>query len=206
MLRFSYLFRRKGRGQAKGGRGTAVRCLLLVVCMFVVLGGATGWAQTLVLENMVVDNTNGTMTLHYGVHFRDVQKVRAALDEGLRLRFTSQASLFRKRSLWLDEFLAQSDFSCDLRLDPLTQEGVLRIGEKETRFPVSEFSGILHGELDHLVAPLGPWSAVEKDNDYVIRLQLTLQRVGIPAWIRVPLFFWSWDLVPEKHFEMEFAY
>jgi len=167
---------------------------------------ATGWANSLVLDDLVVDNSNGTMTVRYGVRIDAVEPIRSALDQGLRLRFTGVASLYKKRSLWWDKSLAENVFTCDVWEDALTQEGVLCSGAEEIRFPIAELAEHLHARLHYLTIAIGPWSLIHKGNIYRVRLRLSLSRVDVPVWIRVPLFFWSWDLVPDNTFHMEFAY
>jgi len=167
---------------------------------------ASARANSLVLDDLVVDNSNGTMTVHYGVRIDTVEPIRIALKQGLRLRFTGAVSLYKKRSLWWDESLADNVFVCDLWEDALTQEGVLRWDTGEIRFPIASLAEHLHAKLHRLTTPIGPWSLIHKGNIYRVRLRLSLGRVGVPVWIRVPLFFWSWDLVPDNTFHMEFSY
>lgn len=179
-----------------------------IICsaIFLLCGGGLLHAQSLILNDLVVDNSNGTMTVHYGVLVEDAPAIEQALSEGLKLRFIGHVALYEKRSLWWNEFLVENNFVCDLREDTLKQEVVLVIDDQETRFPMSEFARVFQERLEHLVTPLGPWSMVDKKTTYIVRLTLTMSRIDVPVWIRVPLFFWSWDLVPETTFEMEFAY
>lgn len=179
----------------------AVICAL---CLF--FGGGQVCAQSLILNDLVVDNTNGTMTVHYGVTVEDAPAIEQALSQGMALRFIGHVALYKKRSLWWNEFLVESDFVCDLREDTLKQEVVLAFDGSEIHAPMAEFARVFQKRLDHMVTPLGPWSMVNKSTTYVVRLTLSMSRVDVPAWIRVPLFFWSWDLVPETTFAMEFAY
>ena len=180
---------------------------VVMLCAVFVLGwGAWVQAQSLVLNDLVVDNTNGTMTVHYGVLVEDAPAIEQALSEGLNLRFSGHAALYRKRSMWWDEFLVENDFICDIREDILKQEGVLTMDGEEIRFPMDDFARVFQERLEHMVTPLGPWSRVQKGTTYIVRLTLAMSRVDVPVWIRVPLFFWSWDLVPETRFEMEFSY
>ncbi|MFA6810821.1 MAG: DUF4390 domain-containing protein, partial [Desulfoplanes sp.] len=111
---------------------------------------ATGWANSLVLDDLVVDNSNGTMTVRYGVRIDAVEPIRSALDQGLRLRFTGVASLYKKRSLWWDKSLAENVFTCDVWEDALTQEGVLCSGAEEIRFPIAALAEHLHARLHYL--------------------------------------------------------
>ncbi|GAU09789.1 DUF4390 domain-containing protein [Desulfoplanes formicivorans] len=181
------------------------RAILLGMVLVAVHAGSL-WAQSLVLNDLVVDNTNGTMTVHYGVRVEGVASIEQALSEGLHLRFSGHAALYKKRALWWDALLVENDFMCELWEDTLKQEVVLSMDGEQTRFPMTDFARIFQKRLEHMVTPLGPWSMVEKGRLYIVRLTLTLTRIDVPSWIRVPLFFWSWDLVPKTRFEMEFAY
>lgn len=178
--------------------------LMSVVCMLVHAGSL--WAQSLSLNDLVVDNTNGTMTVHYGVRIKGISSIERALSQGLHLRFSGQAALYKKRTLWWDDLLVDNDFTCDLWEDPLKQEAVLSLDGEEIRFPMADFAQVFQKRLEHMVTSLGPWNVIQKGRTYIVRLSLTLTRIDVPAWIRVPLFFWSWDLAPETRFEMEFAY
>lgn len=187
--------------------GKQVLSLIFYGALLCCLGmPASGLANSLLLDDLVVDNSNGTMTIHYGVRIDSIEPIRMALKEGLRLRFTGAVSLYKKRSLWWDKSLAENVFVCDLWEDALTQEGVLRSDAGEIRFPMISLAEHLHAKLHSLTTPVGPWSLIRKGNVYRVRLQLSLSREGVPVWIRVPLFFWSWDLVPDNTFHMEFSY
>ncbi|PIE68795.1 MAG: hypothetical protein CSA21_05880 [Deltaproteobacteria bacterium] len=185
-----------------------VRMLRLVVFVVVCVAASAAslQAQSLMLNDLVVDNTNGTMTLHYGLVVEDLPAIKEALKDGLHLQFVGHVALYRQRSFWWDAFLVEKDFVCDLWEDILKQEVIMTIAGQEIRFPTKDFASVFQKRLDHLVVPLGPWSMVERGTHYIITLSLTINRVDVPAWIRLPLFFWSWDVVPETSFEMEFAY
>ena len=163
-------------------------------------------AEFLTLDDLVVDNADGIMTVHYGVQVHDAEGIRTALLQGLHLRFTGTATLYKKRSLWWDKFLAENSFVCDLRHDALKQEVVLCQGTEEKRFPLEEFVEYLNVGLRNLSIPIGSWDLIQRGNVYQIQLCLTLTREDVPAWIRIPLFFWSWDLFPDNTFQMEFSY
>ncbi len=163
-------------------------------------------AESMTLDDLVVDNANGTMTVHYGVQVHDIEAVRSALAQGLHLRFTGTATLYKKRSLWWDEFLAENVIACDLWQDVLKQEVVFRHGGEESRFPFAHLAEQLAARLHRFSLPVGSWNLIKRGNVYEIRLRLSLGREDVPAWIRIPLFFWSWDLFPDSIFQMEFSY
>ncbi len=198
----------QGQNPCRPGAGLLARsfrlALLSLVCGLASVSSLQ--AQSLVLSDLVLDNSNSTMSVHYGVLVKDAPAIANALHEGLQLRFSGHVALYKKRSFGWDTLLVERETVVDLHEDTLKQEGIMSIAGKEIRFPMTEFEHIFQKRLASLTASLGPWSMAQQGKTYVIRLTLTLTRVDIPAWIRVPLFFWSWDLLPESQFEMEFVY
>ncbi len=198
----------QGQNPCRPRAGCLARCFrLALLCLVCGLASSSSLhAQSLVLSDLVLDNSNSTMSVHYGLLVKDAPAIANALHEGLQLRFCSHVALYKKRSFGWDTLLVEKETVFDLHEDTLKQEGVMSIAGKEIRFPMTEFEHVFQKRLASLTASLGPWSMAQKGRTYVVRLTLSLSRVDVPVWIRFPLFFWSWDIVPATQFEMEFVY
>jgi hypothetical protein len=68
----------------------------------------------------------------------------------------------------------------------------------------------LQDELNHfwsrLSLPMGSWESIERGKAYRVVLKFSVTRTNVPGWVSKPLFFVSWDLVPEVAYVLDFDF
>ena len=181
----------------------AVRSLALLVLL---LSPVSVSAQTLALDNLVVDNQEGRILVRFAIGVEGESELAQLLTSGEMLGLRVSADLLRKRSVWFDKSVADREVLYLLRWDGLKNVfAVLDAGG----VPLAEgtdFSALLAGIFGRMNMDLGAWSRLKRDNEYRLALQLRLGRVDVPMWLKRVLFFWNWDAAPSAHYQLEFTY
>lgn len=163
-------------------------------------------AQDLELQDMALDNVSGSIQLSYGVEVLDVQALEERLSEGLVLQMQCRARLIRDRHWWMDALLQDKELVFELKSQPLQGSFQLINKAKGNTLKNQDLNKLLHKAWSGLKMHLGNWQELEPGQEYAVELSLTLKRSNVPWWLRKSLFFWSWDLVPEKKYRMDFKY
>lgn len=163
-------------------------------------------AQQLELKNLVLHNVSGQIQLSYGVEIQDVQALHDYLDQGMVLQLRSKVKLVRNRRWWRDSLLGQEEMVFELKSRPLQGEYVLTKQGSSDSQRDKDLSRLLSRHWSGLKVRLGNWSELSPDTDYAVELLLSLKRSDVPLWLKKSLFFWSWDLAPERKFKMDFTY
>ncbi len=184
----------------------AAGCLGALILAFLLFRAGPARAQSLTLNNLVVDNQAGSFMARFGVIVDGVPEVAYNLDNGVVLGLTCEAKLSRKRSMWADKTVNEVLWVSRLQQDSLTGEYVLVLPGRETPFREKDLQKLLTRAWSNIAVDLGPWSNLERGSDYVLDLSIKLNQVDIPNWFRRTLFFWSWDVVPATSYQLEFRY
>lgn len=69
-----------------------------------------------------------------------------------------------------------------------------------------ELDRLLDETIKRLVTQVAPLSIFENGQDYRLILTLSLRHTDVPPWLAHTLLFWSWDVVPEASYELDFTY
>ncbi len=184
-------------------RATGRLALILALLFF---SAVPARAQSLTLNNLVVDNQAGSFMARFGVLVDGVPEVAYNLDNGVVLGLTCDARLSRKRSMWADKTVNEVQWMSRLQQDSLTGEYVLVMPGRETPFREKDLQKLLTRAWSNISVDLGSWSNLERGADYVLDLSIKLNQVDIPNWFKRTLFFWSWDVVPATSYQLEFRY
>lgn len=180
-----------------------IPALVLVLLLF---WAAPVLAQTLSLNNLVIDNQAGSFMARFGVGVEGIEDVAVNLDNGVVLGLTCEARLLRKRSLMPDRTVAETQWISRLQQDALTGEYVLVFPGRESPFREKDLKKLLARAWSNISLDMGPWSNLERGADYQLFLSIKLNQVDIPNWFRRTLFFWSWDVVPATTYQLDFRY
>jgi hypothetical protein len=186
---------------------------LLFLCVFLCLGvsslsvipenaGASSSAPV-ILDGVVLDNHDGRVRLSCGVRIADPAPIRDALSEGMDLELVCTGTLHRVRTVLWNETLAEQRFNAVLKGDLLSRRYVLEQEGTRKVFSEDSLAEELNRSWARLDFDLGHWSLIDPGERYVIGINVSLKKTEIPAWVRLPLFFWSWDVVPETSYRME---
>ncbi|MCM0755729.1 DUF4390 domain-containing protein [Desulfovibrio aminophilus] len=182
-----------------------VRFAALGLVLLLFLAGPAR-AQSLSLNNLVVDNQAGSFMARFGVVVEGIEDVALNLDNGVVLGLTCDARLSRRRSLWSNKTVNEVQWVSRLQQDALTGEYVLVLPGRETPYREKDLPRLLTRAWSTIAVDLGPWNKLERGEDYVLDLSIKLNQVDIPGWFRRTLFFWSWDVVPATTYQLEFRY
>ncbi|MFP4315125.1 MAG: DUF4390 domain-containing protein [Desulfovibrionales bacterium] len=181
--------------------GTAAIISVVLWCC-----SAVGWAQTMALNEMVLHNRAGEVNLRFGVDILEEQGLEEVLHNGGIVELRCRASLLRKRGLIWDKELAEYEFVSQIDANALTQDYIVRTEGSDKVYQGKGLPKILQEAWGMIDIGLGPWSRLERGREYRIVLNLGMERVDIPIWLKRSLFFWSWDVAPEAVYELEFTY
>ncbi|MGM0423477.1 MAG: DUF4390 domain-containing protein [Thermodesulfobacteriota bacterium] len=163
-------------------------------------------AQDLELKDMALDNVSGKIQLSYGIEALDVQAIEERLLEGLVLRMECRAKLLRNRRWWMDSLLQEKALEFELKSRPLQESFVLSKKGQDKTLEGQDLGQLLHKAWSGFRVRLGSWEDLQPGEEYAVELRLNLKRSNVPWWLRKSLFFWSWDLMPEKKYRMDFKY
>ncbi len=179
--------------------------LLLAAVVFLGAWPAWGAEQSLDLDNLVLDNQAGEITVRFGVT-APLDPLRKALGEGSRLGLVCKASLERVRGVLPDAGVAQGEYVSELTRDELAQEYVLHLPGVEKPVRSKDLRVLLDKAWGAVTMDLGSWDLLTPGHAYALNLTISLKRMDVPAWLRYSLFFWSWDVLPATNYQLEFNY
>ena len=191
-------------------RGRPARGAVLAAAVALVLGlllsAGPARAQGLELVNLALDNRGGNLAVHFGLKAEGLAQVKAALDQGSDLVLRCRADVRRVRTLFFDSRVAGLDFESRLTADGLAQEYGVELPGGGRPLRGKDLGALLDRAWGAVTLDLGPWKALTPGNEYVLRLDVSLKRADVPGWVRVAVFFWSWDVLPAAHYEQEFRF
>ncbi len=192
----------------RGRVGSAVmRTLCVVLILFIcAIPRPALCAQGIQLRNFVLDNRDGNIMIRFSLELskRDMDLVQGMLQDGEKLRLNCTATLNRKRDFWASKQLAENSLVSQLGADELSQRFVLKTSAEETQDKTLE--KLLTRAWTDIQINLGPFSMLQRSNEYFLDLDVTLKKDEVPAWMRWSLFFRSWEAVPGAHYQMNFEY
>jgi len=192
------------RGGLRAALGLA---LTLAASLALVLACPTrSHAQNLVLVNLVVDNQAGDILVRFGVDVEGTDKVAAMLREGESLELRCHVSLTRTRAMWLNKPLASADLALALRHDPLSKRYVAETPGGGPPMTHTELAMLLSQAWSEIAMHLGSWHELSRGRKYGLMLEIRLDRLDVPVWLKRSLFFWNWEAAPATHYQLEFTY
>jgi len=109
------------------GRGVSA-CWLLVLVLLAALGPLPAQAQSVELKTLKVERRDGDLVLEFSTRLTLGAAIEDALQRGVPMYFTAQASVYRNRWYWRDERLARGTRTWRLTYQPLTASWRLSTG------------------------------------------------------------------------------
>jgi len=186
------------------------RKFLYVIVLFTVLLAImqvnTLKAQELEIKNCVLNKKQGRILINFGIELTNAAKLNQYLSEGSPLNLSCTGRLYKNRTFWMDKKLKENNLTFNLDYNPLTQKYILSNSVNKNSTQSSSLKKMLDKHWGELELDLGKWDSVPKGNEYTLQLEVVLRRGKIPGWMEVMLFFWSWDQLSSKIYEMGFSY
>jgi hypothetical protein len=188
--------------------GKALRAAFLLLALALLGLGAPGAARAeggLELGYLTLDNKDGHILVRLGLSTPGLAQVKAALDEGSELGLNCKVRLIRKRALLPDSTAVSYEFTSKLKANTLSQEYAVDAPGAGRSVRGRDLAALLDRAWGAIALDLGPWSDLSP-GDYSLELALSLKRRDVPSFLRYSLFFWSWDVLPEARFSLDFTY
>lgn len=163
-------------------------------------------AQELVLNNLVVDNQAGEILVRFGVEVEGSDQLADVLKEGESLGLSCSVALLRQRALWFDQTVYAADVDLFLRYDPLGKQFVAELPGSDASRAHADLAVLLSKAWSEIALGLGPWKNLSRGREYSLMLEISLNRLDVPVWLKKSLFFWDWEAAPTTHYQLEFTY
>jgi hypothetical protein len=137
--------------------------------------------------------------------------LRDLLKDGAILELEISASVERVRSILGNADLGQKTYLSVIRHDPLSREFLLTVpdAEKSREMRDKNLSRLLHAGWKNLALPVIPLKTMRdegEDEEFVVKLRITLQHADVPPWLRKNFVFWSSEVAPPLNFDLPFVF
>jgi hypothetical protein len=183
---------------------------ILIASFLVLLGSMFSapalWAEPISLTDLGVDNAQGSVSVGFSIAVNDLAPLMEALQNGGNYEVICSGKLYQRRMGFWDSFLAEARYSCTLEGKPIARECLV---EDQRGVQTLHFTGLpddLNRFWSRLSLPMGSWDSIERGQAYRVVLTFSVKRTNIPGWVSKPLFFVSWDLVPEVVYTLDFDF
>lgn len=164
-------------------------------------------AQDASLTDIIVTNTQDDLLVYLNVEGAFREKMKKAILSGVPTRFSFFVNLYRVRTLWFDEKIADIMVTNTVKYDNLKEEFTITRSWEEIEQRVSRsFDEVkkLITEIDGL--KIVPLEQLEKDQRYQLRAKAELSKVTLPYYLHYVLFFVSlWDFETDWY-TIDFTY
>lgn len=172
--------------------------------MFLFCGDAYSYPVS--VTDLGVNNAEGAVAIGFNLVVQDRNAMLEALSSGGDYEVVCTGKLYNRRAGFWNEFLAEASYVCVLSANPIAREFRAQDSRGTRIFEFSELPQALDSFWSGLSLSMGNWDMIERNRVYKVVLSFKISRTNIPGWVSKPLFFVSWDLVPELIYEFEFDY
>lgn len=163
-------------------------------------------ADSIAITDLGVDNAQGSVSLGFSVAINDMAPLMEALQNGGQYEVRCFGKLYKRRLGFWDEFLADAEYSCTVASKPIARECVVTDHRGNHTFDFDGLQEELNRYWSRLSLPMGSWDIIERGKAYRVVLTFSVTRTNVPGWVSKPLFFVSWDLVPEVVYVLDFDF
>jgi hypothetical protein len=162
-------------------------------------------AQTLSLDNLVLDTQSERIHLRFGLHLTEVEQVQTVLQEGVDLWMSGTARLVARRFILPNRVLGEKQVEHVLEWNPLAQEFELTLPQKEYLIKNKDLGELLSEQWREITLDLGQMAMLIPGQTYHLELEISLDRRDLPVWMRYVLFFWPWEVIAPIRYELKFV-
>ncbi len=180
---------------------------LLLVCWFLFVPLAV-WAEPpLAVRNMVIHADHRGLRLGFDVEITDAAPLQQLLERGETVEVQVHATVKRLRLGFWGEEVGKREYRSRIHADPVRQEcTVVEMEAAPLAFPCADLPRVLGRLWRHRDLELGAFDAAVRHQHYEVEVEFRAVRSDMPAWVKVPLFFLDWDLVPRQRVVLAFDY
>lgn len=183
------------------------KAVILAVLVLLAVAAPSAGQEGCHIDNLGLHSSeDGHIRVHFGVQCPVVPLQTMLVEEGGVIRVVFEVALLRERLfLWKkQETVVQQTFLLQNR--SLSQEFVVDGGQLEQPLIGPRLGPILHKAWSTLEMDLGPWHNLQPGSAYSVELRIRCDRADVPVWLRKALFFWSWDVLPPRSYNLGFRY
>ena len=175
-----------------------VRCTLLLVVFLIPTAVA---AQEARLKNITISSADDKLLVSLEVEGAFTQDVMEAILKGVPADFSFFIKLYRSRSWWFDEELADLDITHTIKYDNLKKEfsvyrswidkkPIITSSLAEAQALMTEIKGLPIIDLDRM----------QKNEQYELRAKAQLSKMTLPFYLHYVFYFVSlWDFETDWH-------
>lgn len=146
----------------------------------------------------------GKLTLSLPVSVDNEDALGEMLRDGSTMELAINISIARKRSLWFSKGIHEASFSYLLRHDPLSREYRMTTPGTEQAAHDKSLRQLLTNTWKTIKLPIADKTLFSPDNDYIVKIELSLRHTALPPWLDRTLVFWNKDVVKPLSLELEY--
>ena len=174
--------------------------------LFCILLAYSAHAEPIAVTDLGVDNSKGAVSVGFSIVVHDEAPLLEILQDGGDYEVRCTGKLYHRRAGFWDEFLSEASYVCLMTGKPIARECLLQDHRGSHTVDFSTLRKDLNQFWSHLSLPMGSWEQIQRNRAYKVVLSFKITRTNISQWIRKPLFFVSWDFVPEVAYELNFDF
>lgn len=163
-------------------------------------------ANSIAVSDLGVDNAAGAVSVGFSIVVNDMTPLMEALKNGGDYEVRCTSRLYHRRAGFWDSFLSEASYSCVVSSKPIARECQIHDDRGTHTFPFQGLQEQLNRYWSRISIPMGSWDMIERGSAYRVVLTFKVTRTNLSSWVSKPLFFVSWDLVPEVVYEFDFDF
>ena len=178
-----------------------IRFAFLLVILAIIAMPAAVVAQEARLKNITISSADDQLLVSLEVEGAFTQNVMEAILKGVPADFSFYIKLYRSRSWWFDEELADLEITHTIKYDNLKKEfAVYRswIDKKPIITPSLAEAQALMTHINGL--PIIDLNRMQKNEQYELRAKAQLSQMTLPFYLHYVFYFVSlWDFETDWH-------
>jgi hypothetical protein len=182
-------------------------CLGLFLVFLFLLAPNPVWGKQAQIGDIIVTNNQDYLLVYFFTKGCFTPDMNKAVMNGIPTTFTFLIELYKPRSLWPNKRLSSLKLHHTIKYDSLREEFSVTLSERGNQtFVMKDFAKAQEMMADVSNIQLIPLQALEKNNQYQLRIKAELNKVRLPLYLHYLLFFVSlWDFETDW-FVVDFIY
>jgi len=158
------------------------------------------------VDKVVITNNPDSTQVSFEIKNAFTKDIEEGIKSGIPVTFTFFVEFYRKRGFWFDGTLANMTFRHTVKYDTLKEEYEIVQGEKPQNTvrvkEIEQAKKIMAGGDNIIIKPA---LALEKGEQYQLRIKATLDPINLPFPLNYMLFFVSFWNYETGWYEKEFV-
>ncbi len=179
----------------------------LIFLSLLLSGPITAFSKQAQIADSIVTNNQDHLLVYFFTKGCFTPEMNKAIHNGIPTTFTFLVELYKPRSIWPNKRIASLKLHHTVKYDSLRDEYSIQLSERGNQiFVVKEFSKAQEMMADVSNIQLIPLQALERNNQYQLRIKAELNKVRLPLYLHYLLFFVSlWDFETDWY-QVDFIY